>query len=89
MHLENNRVPDVEIIVKCELTSRADYGALGYFAGLNSNIPYYKGITPNHTQLKALAAAGAASGSIPLFFIENFPNMKIVRPSFRVVKTWS
>jgi predicted aconitase/predicted aconitase with swiveling domain len=76
MHLERNRIPDVEIRVECKLKTRSDYGALGYFAGLNSNQPYYKGITPNHTQLKALAAAGAASGSISLFFIENIPYMK-------------
>ena len=76
MHLDINRTPDVEIKVECELTSRADYGALGYYAGSHSNIPYYKGINPNTTQLKALAAAGAASGSIPLFFIEDIPNMK-------------
>lgn len=75
MHLEENRAPDVEIYVDCELNSRADYGALGYFTGLHSTIPYYRGITPNSTQLKALAAAGAASGSIPLFFIENIPQM--------------
>ncbi|MHA1360143.1 MAG: aconitase X [Candidatus Helarchaeota archaeon] len=76
MHLQANRTPDVEIIIECDLQSRADYGALGYFAGLHSTIPYYQGIRPNSSQLKALAAAGAASGSIPLFFIEELPNMR-------------
>ncbi|MHA1265994.1 MAG: aconitase X [Candidatus Helarchaeota archaeon] len=76
LHIEQNRVPDVEIHVDCGLMCRADYGALGYFAGLHSNIPYYRGIAPTTTQLKALAAAGAASGSIALFFIENIPQMK-------------
>ncbi|MFX1294072.1 MAG: aconitase X [Promethearchaeota archaeon] len=82
MHLERNRIPDVEIKVECELNGRADYGALGYFAGLNSNIPYYKGINPNQTELKALAAAGAASGSIPLFFVENIPQMKPLKVDY-------
>ena len=76
MHLEENRTPDVEINVQCELKTRSDFGALGYFAGLNSEVPYYKGITPNQTQLKAIAASGAASGSIPLFFVENIPGMR-------------
>ncbi|NVM30103.1 MAG: DUF521 domain-containing protein [Candidatus Helarchaeota archaeon] len=75
LHLERNRTPDVEIKVEVELTSRADFGALGYFTGLNSNIPYYTGINPNQTQLKALAAAGAASGSISLFYVKNIPKM--------------
>ncbi len=76
LHLDNNRTPDTEIQVECELSGRSDYGALGYFAGLNSNIPLYRGTSPNKTELKALAAAGAASGSIPLFFIEDIPHMK-------------
>jgi len=76
MHLEENRVPDVQINVKCELKSRADYGALGYFAGKNANVPYYTGITPNKSRIKAIGAAGAASGSIALFFIENIPEMR-------------
>ncbi|MHA1799663.1 MAG: aconitase X [Candidatus Helarchaeota archaeon] len=76
MHLDSNRTPDVEIKVECNLKSRADYGALGYFAGMVSNIPYYKGIRPNESQIKALAAAGAASGSIPLFYIDEIPKMR-------------
>ena len=71
MHIKENRVPDVQINVKCELKTRADYGALGYFAGRNANSPYFVGISPNTSQTKAIAAAGAASGSIALFFAEN------------------
>ncbi len=76
MHIEENRTPDVEIQVDCPLKGRADYGALGYFAGLHATIPYYRGIKPKSTELKALAAAGAASGSIPLFFIEEKSSMQ-------------
>ncbi|NHI94140.1 MAG: DUF521 domain-containing protein [Candidatus Lokiarchaeota archaeon] len=76
MHIKENRNPDVEIKVECDLKSRADFGALGYFAGLISQFPYYRGIKPNQTQLKAIAAAGAASGSISLFFIEDIPKMQ-------------
>ncbi len=76
LHLEMNRVPDTTILVECDLKGRADYGVLGFFAGLHASIPYYTGIKPNQTELKALAAAGAASGSIPLFFIDGITQMK-------------
>jgi len=70
MHLDENRKPDVRINVECELTSIADFGALGYFAGENANIPFFTGIYPNIWELKAISAASAAVGSVTLFFVE-------------------
>jgi predicted aconitase len=70
MHLPENRNPDCEIQVKCKLNSIADFGALGYFAGEHCEIPYFSGISPNFWELKAIAAASAAVGSVNLFFVE-------------------
>jgi len=70
MHLTENRKPDCIIKVECELNHISDFGALGYFAGENSNIPYFSGINPNLWQLKAISAASAAVGSVSLFFVE-------------------
>ena len=70
MHLSENRKADCEIHVKCELNSFSDYGALGYYAGENSEIPYFTGISPNLWELKAISAASAAVGSVTLFFVE-------------------
>lgn len=71
MHLQENRTPDARILVECELNSESDYGALGYFAGKLCSIPFYEGITPDSRGLKALAAAGAASGDIPLYYVKD------------------
>ncbi|MFX1451053.1 MAG: aconitase X, partial [Promethearchaeota archaeon] len=70
MHLSENRKPDCKIHVECELISFSDFGALGYFAGQNSEIPYFSGISPNLWELKAISAASAAVGSVTLFFVE-------------------
>lgn len=70
MHISENRIPDCKIQVKCKLTSIADFGALGYFAGEHCEIPYFSGISPTFWELKAIAAASAAVGSVNLFFVE-------------------
>jgi hypothetical protein len=51
----------------------ARYGALGYHAGklVGNKIPYFRGITPNHDQLKALGAAMAATGAVALYHVED------------------
>ncbi|MCJ7742041.1 MAG: aconitase X catalytic domain-containing protein, partial [Methanoregula sp.] len=70
LHLDKNRKPDVIIEVKSDEKDRgiARYGALGYHAGklVGNKIPYFRGITPNHDQLKALGAAMAATGAVAL-----------------------
>jgi predicted aconitase len=75
LHLEKNRTPQVVIEVKPgeKSWSAARYGALGYFAGklVGNKIPYFRGITPDPDQLKALGAAMAATGAVALYHVEN------------------
>jgi len=49
-----------------------NYSLLGQAAGAlaGARIPYFKGIRPTIDQLKTLAAAMAASGSVPMFHVE-------------------
>jgi predicted aconitase len=75
LHLDKNRTPDVIIEVKSDEKDWgiARYGALGYHAGklVGNKIPYLRGITPNHDQLKALGAAMAATGAVALYHVED------------------
>ena len=75
LHLDKNRKPDVIIEVKSDEKDWgiARYGALGYHAGklVGNKIPYFRGITPNHDQLKALGAAMAATGAVALYHVED------------------
>jgi predicted aconitase len=75
LHLEKNRNPQViiEIISDNKEWSIAHYGALGYHAGkiVGNKIPFFRGITPNTDQLKALGAAMAATGAVALYHVEN------------------
>ncbi|HUT39199.1 MAG TPA: aconitase X catalytic domain-containing protein [Methanoregula sp.] len=75
LHLEKNRNPQVIIEVKPDEKnwSIARYGALGYHAGkmVGNKIPYFRNITPNPDQLKALGAAMAATGAVALYHVED------------------
>ncbi|MFA5348727.1 MAG: aconitase X catalytic domain-containing protein, partial [Methanoregula sp.] len=75
LHLEKNRKPHVILEVKPGETdwSIAHYGALGYHAGklVGNKIPYFRGITPDPDQLKALGAAMAATGAVALYHVDN------------------
>ena len=75
LHLDKNRKPDVIIEVKSDEKDWgiARYGALGHHAGklVGNKIPYFRGITPNHDQLKALGAAMAATGAVALYHVED------------------
>jgi predicted aconitase len=70
LHLDENRVPTVVVEVEME---DVDYSLLGYAAGsaVGSRIPYFRGIQPTTDQLKTMAAAMAAAGSVALFHVEN------------------
>ena len=74
LHLPENRSPKVEVHVGCELKGSADFGLLGYRLGelVQGRVPYITGVgrRPTVEELKALSAAGAASGSIDLFHME-------------------
>jgi predicted aconitase len=69
LHLDENRVPAVVIEVQLD---KVDYSLLGHAAGsaVGSRVPYFRGIRPTTDQMKTLAAAMAAAGSVAIFHIE-------------------
>jgi len=75
LHLQRNRDPRVEVHVECPLRGVVDFSLLGYKLGevVKGRIPYITGIgaRPTLEELKVLSAAGAASGSIDLFHIQD------------------
>jgi predicted aconitase len=81
LHLDENRVASVVIDVECKLESTADFGALGSAVGklAKRKYPAFRGIrSATEEQLKVLGASMAASGSVPLFFVENItPEFKL------------
>ena len=75
LHLEKNRKPHIIIEVKSDDLDWgiARYGALGYHAGklVGNKIPYFRGISPNNDQLKALGAAMAATGAVAIYHVKD------------------
>ncbi|MDW5563609.1 MAG: aconitase X catalytic domain-containing protein [Methanomassiliicoccus sp.] len=69
LHLGENRLPSVVVEVDLE---EVDYSLLGHAAGsvVGSRVPYFRGIRPTTDQMKTMAAAMAAAGSVALFHIE-------------------
>lgn len=74
LHLAENRNPRLEVRVTARPSGAAEFGLLGYRLGeiARGRIPYLTGIErrPTLEELKALSAAGAASGSIDLYHID-------------------
>jgi len=73
LHLDENRVPDVHVQVKAELTKLSDWGALGYAIGkkAENKIPYITGIeTADLDSLKSFCASVVTYGAKPLFYIK-------------------
>ena len=74
LHLDENRLATAIVDVRCSVTSAADLGALGYQVGrrVRNGVPYFRfqDADPDSWELKALAAAMAASGAVGLFHIE-------------------
>ncbi len=73
LHLDENRVSSFIVKVSYELKTMADFGALGSAVGKISKnrFPAFRGIKhANESQLKVLGASMAATGSVPLYFIE-------------------
>ncbi|MDD1700096.1 MAG: aconitase X catalytic domain-containing protein [Methanoregula sp.] len=75
LHLEKNRKPHMIIDVMPDENdwNIARYGALGYHAGklAGNKIPYFRGISPDTDQLKALGAAMAATGAVAIYHVDN------------------
>jgi predicted aconitase len=73
LHLDENRVPDVHVQVKSELTKLSDWGALGYAIGkkAENKIPYITGIKAAELDdLKSFCASVVTYGAKPLFYIK-------------------
>ncbi len=71
--LEENRRPSIIVEVKARVSSKLDYGALGYLIGevAGRSVPYIRGLRgASIEQLKALSAAIATSGGVALYHIE-------------------
>ncbi len=69
LHLDENRTPSMVFDVDLE---QVDYSLLGQAVGtvVGNRIPFFRGIRPTIDQLKTLAAAMAAAGSVGLFHVE-------------------
>jgi predicted aconitase len=73
IHLEENRRPNIRVIVDAVLHNEAEYGALGAHLGriLRDRIPLIKGLrNSSQDQLKQLGAALAATGMTNMFYQE-------------------
>jgi len=72
LHLDENRVANYVVDVRCPLRDEADFGALGYMVGrrVKNAVPYFRGVGGERTRLRALGAAMAASGAVALYHVE-------------------
>ncbi|MDD5339981.1 MAG: aconitase X catalytic domain-containing protein [Candidatus ainarchaeum sp.] len=88
LHLDENRVASLIVDVKCELKGVADFGALGSAVGklVKTKYPAFRGIkSATEEQLKVLGASMAATGSVPLFFIEKItPEWNVAKDAERI-----
>jgi predicted aconitase len=74
LHLDENRVPDLHVDVKADLSKFSDWGALGYCIGTKgtAKIPYITGIKDADVdELKTFCASVVTFGSKPLFYIKD------------------
>jgi len=73
LHLDENRVPDVHVHVRANLSKLSDWGALGYVIGMKAEnkIPYITGIKATDLdELKSFCASVVTYGAKPLFYIK-------------------
>lgn len=83
LHLDENRIADLKVKVEANLKTTADFGAMGNFLGkrLKKHIPAFTNLDKEvctEIKLKGLGAAMAATGSVPLYYIEG------VTPEFKL-----
>jgi len=85
LHLIENRQPRVLVDVNTDINSLSDFSAMGYWYGSNygGSIPIFENIKRlNLDEAKMLASAMAASGSVPIYHIQNItPEAKNVNLS--------
>jgi predicted aconitase len=73
LHLDENRVPDVQVQVNANLLKLSDWGALGYAIGkkAENKIPYITGIKDADVdELKSFCASVVTYGAKPLFYMK-------------------
>ncbi len=73
LHLEENRAPNIHVVVAAELRKISDWGALGYCIGkkAENKIPYITGV--EHAaldELKTFCASVVTYGSKPIFHMK-------------------
>ncbi|MBM4237671.1 MAG: DUF521 domain-containing protein [Euryarchaeota archaeon] len=71
LHLDENRRPTV--VIEADVgDSLLDHSLLGHVIGkrVSNAVPYIRGVKPSPDDLKILAAAMAASGSVAMFHVE-------------------
>jgi predicted aconitase len=84
LHLDENRVPDIQVKVNTAITSLSDWGALGYAIGkkAENKITYITGIKEADVdELKSFCASVVTYGAKPLFY------MKSITPASETVQT--
>jgi len=72
LHLDDNRKPTA--VIDADINDTIfDHSLLGQAVGkmIGSSIPYYRNISPDVDEMKTMAAAMAAAGSVAMFHIEN------------------
>jgi predicted aconitase len=73
LHLDENRVPDIQVKVNARLAKFSDWGALGYSVGkkAENKIPYITGIKDAEVdELKSFCASVVTYGAKPLFYMQ-------------------
>jgi predicted aconitase len=73
LHLDENRVPDIQVKVEANLKKLSDWGALGYAIGkkAENKIPYITGIAEAEVdELKSFCASVVTYGAKPLFYMQ-------------------
>jgi len=73
LHLDENRMPEVHVKVKVDLTKLSDWGALGYAIGkkAENKIAYITGIKEADVdELKSFCASVVTYGAKPLFYMQ-------------------
>ncbi len=91
LHLDENRIPNIHVQVKANLTKLSDWGALGYCIGkkAENKIPYISGIIEADVdELKSFCASVVTYGAQPLFYMQditpNAENQPVPRESVTV-----
>jgi len=73
LHLDENRRATLRVFVRCPVRTLSDFGALGYLVGkaARNRVPVFVGLEEacSDAALKALGAAMAASGAVPLYHV--------------------